>query len=333
MNRLADTLTGLAFLLALGLLCAILLSTLMVIRRLRRAPRRTYGAAVARNLPGDPSELDQPRAFRTVERTLARRRIATWEIQGDDPNGPIIIASPGWGDSKLGVLPRLPALAPHAARIIAWDPPGLGDSPGLCNLGTRADADCLRELIEHIRADLHDDRAAQPNNAALAQPHTHAIILFGWSLGAGLSIVAACRDESSTHEHAHPPIRAVIAEAPYRRAWTPAFRVMRLAGLPWRINAPIAFLFLGLRLREGPLWPRFDRARWAARLRVPLHIIHGDQDEISPIEDARTIAAAAPEARLHIIPGAHHNDLWDEPFRTAAAETIHNAVRDASPAD
>lgn len=297
---------GLLQLLALGLAIAIAIATLLVIRRLRRPPRRTYAWALARNLPSDPSELDDPRDFTPFEITACNHRLPAWSITGDDPAGPLVIATPGWGDSKIGILPRLPALLPKASRIIAWDPPGTGEStttsgkPGLCYLGTREPRILIDIIDEH------------------AEPHER-VVLLGWSLGAGASIAAAALDAESES----PRVAAVVAEAPYRRPWTPAFNVLRMARLPYRINGPIAFALLGLRLTRHPMWKGFDRARLAATVRVPLLLIHGTDDEICPFADSRDIAAATPNATLLPIPGAGHNNLWtEEPFASQAAAAV-----------
>ncbi|HUG53561.1 MAG TPA: alpha/beta hydrolase [Vicinamibacteria bacterium] len=54
-------------------------------------------------------------------------------------------------------------------------------------------------------------------------------------------------------------------------------------------------------------FPNLDRI---GRLRAPVLILHGDQDEIVPVDHARTLLGAAPEPRrLEIVQGAGHNDL------------------------
>jgi pimeloyl-ACP methyl ester carboxylesterase len=75
----------------------------------------------------------------------------------------------------------------------------------------------------------------------------------------------------------------------------------------------LAFWLLGLDFGVGPHWRGFDRAAHAAGLRVPLLLIHGDQDEVCPFEDARAISAACPGARLVNVDGAGHHSLWTTP--------------------
>lgn len=47
-------------------------------------------------------------------------------------------------------------------------------------------------------------------------------------------------------------------------------------------------------------------------LKAPLLVLHGDRDDIVPVSHGRALFEAAPEPkRLHLFPGAGHNDLLD----------------------
>ena len=55
----------------------------------------------------------------------------------------------------------------------------------------------------------------------------------------------------------------------------------------------------------------YDNLGKIDKLKVPLLIIHGSDDEIIPVEMGRRLYAAAREPKeLYIIPGAHHNDTY-----------------------
>lgn len=291
---------GLFMLLVISLAAVVLLGSAMMWHRLTRPPRKTYAWAVSRGRPGTPGELSPPRAFSEVVHVLAGGEYPGWEIPGEAPGGVTIIFTPGWGDSRLGVLPRLSALAPYARRVIAWDPPGLGAAPGTCALGMR-EPGLLRALIE-----------------SSARGGGEAVVLFGSSLGAGVSIAAAS---------GNPRVRGVVAEAPYRMPWTPAFGVMRLAALPHRINGAVVFGVLGM-VRADPLWRRFDRAALARGVSCPLLVVHGERDEVCPVRDGREIAEAAPRGRLCVIPGGTHNGMWtDEQTRGETACAVSEFLR------
>lgn len=277
-----------SFLLICGLiyLCTLVAAMMW---RLTHPPRRTYSFAVSRGIAGAPDELDPPLPFEQWAFVSRSRTLNVWDMTGRSPAGPAIIFTHGWGDSRIGSLVRAARLADFASRMIAWDLPGHGEAPGICRLG-RSEAADLKALIDH-----------------LACP----VVLYGWSMGAGLSIEAGCDQR----------VRAVIAEAPYRFQDVPACRVLRAAGLPcgWTLDLALTLLGMSAKSRQ-----QFDRAAHAARLTCPLLVLHGTEDEICPIDDGRAIAAAARHARLVEIEGGDHNGLWIEP---AWAKACTQAVR------
>ncbi len=298
--------TGFVLILLAGLLVVFAWGVAFTMHRLRSPRRRTYASAIAQGMPGDPSELSTPLSFKswTLEHTPSNNamlRCPVWEITGARNDGPVVILAPGWGDSRIGALARLEAIAPVASRIIAIDTPGLGEADGLCGLGVTEPA-ILRSLIER----------AIPEQI-------ERVILMGWSLGGGAVIQAA--SELSDDDR----IAGVIAESPSRLTITPARNVMRAARLPYRLNLPLAYALLGLRLGIGYRWRGFDRAERAAQVTAPLLILHGEADEVCPIADGRDIADAAPSGHLETIPTASHNDLWTDPRHRARSIQI---VRD-----
>ncbi len=341
---------GLALLLLLGLLTALALSTLLTMHRLTHPPRKTYAWAVSRGKPGTPAELTPPRAFEPAVLRVGGRDLPAWRILGDDPDGPLIIHTPGWGDSRLGVLPRLHALTPYASRILSWDPPGLGDAEGVCHLGI-LEPRLLGEII---------DQEAEAD-ATLAQ---RGVVLFGSSLGAGVSIVAAAdslqdsatgaarfgvRLSDPARQALSSPKSGVIAEAPYREAITPARNVMRLSAMPFAINGPVAFALLPGLLAGRALdilaawvwgWRGYDRALHARHLRCSLLVLHPELDEVSPLDDGKAIAAAAERrggrsaelgdaapafVQFAVVPGGAHNTLWtDESTKDGTTRAVRS---------
>ncbi len=273
---------------------------------LTHPPRRTYAHAVARGRPGHPDELPklptgQPRPFEQWTFKSRGLELPVWDITGDlDANAePVIVMTHGWGDSRIGALTRAVPLLPLCSRIIMWDLPAHGEAKGRCAMGTR-EVDDLLALLQHL--------------AITNQP----LVLFGWSLGAGVgagvSIVAAAKLGAL--------LAGVIAEAPYRVPQTPARNVLKIRELPYKWNTPVAFWLIGIDARIGPRWPGFDRAQHAAKLKCPLLVIHGHEDRVCPIEDARAIADAGRGSLIEI-PDAGHHGLWTEPASLpACAEAV-----------
>jgi len=299
-------LEGLSLLLGAGFLVGLGVMILRSVLILSAPPRRTYAYAISRGLPSNPAEipsLSHPDAHVQFSQWSFDSRglvLPVWDIRGLHPAGPTIVLSHGWGNSRVTMLRRAQALLPLCSRLVLWDMPGHGDAPGLCTLGVR-EADDLAALLRV----LNDDPGVR-------------IVLYGFSLGAGVSIVRGNA----------PGVCGVIAEAPYRAPITPARNVMRNTATPYRLNLPPAMAILGFwraGVRGMLTWPLtrprtpFDRKDHAARLTVPLLVLHGSDDRVSPPSDGAAIAAAAPHGVLAEIAGGAHSDLWSNPAMLAAS--------------
>lgn len=303
--------TGLLTLLAIGLAIALALAVWFVMHRISHPPRRTSAWALAKGRPSDPSELDEPLEFRAFDLSLAckgrARKYPAWEITGKNPDGPVAIMTPGWGDSRLGMLARIDAIASECSRIVAWDPPGHGEAPGRWTMGVREPA-----MLLHT-ADMMREATGR------------RCVLFGSSAGGGVSVVTAAMD--AQRDDNTRAVAGVIAEAPYRFPQVPARNVIRQAGYPWAINGPIAFALMGRIEGVGPKWRGFDRADHASIVRTPLLVIHGSEDAVCPLEDGRTIANNAG-GELVVVEGAGHNDLWKEPpMRMECVDAVRRYLR------
>lgn len=296
---------GLLLLLLLGLVVGWLLLVAHTLWILTHPPRRSYAWAVARSLPGDPSELrlpgtpaDQRIEFDSWAVRSRSLDLPVWDIAGLRHDGPIVILTHGWGDSRVTMLAsgRVSSLLPLVSRLVLWDLAGHGDARGLCTLGAREPSD-LTALIERI---------APSDNLPL--------VLYGFSHGAAISLQAAAGSAN---------VAGVIAEAPYLAPWTPARNLLRLRGLPYRTNLAPALALLGAALGRGlAWWPREgSQATWLpVGLDRPTLILHGTQDAISPVEDARTLAARLARTTLVEIPEGQHTTLFTQSAQRAACE-------------
>jgi pimeloyl-ACP methyl ester carboxylesterase len=54
-----------------------------------------------------------------------------------------------------------------------------------------------------------------------------------------------------------------------------------------------------------------DRLASLSAITAPTTIVHGDQDPVFPLGHGEALAAAIPEARLHVVPGMGH--VWASP--------------------
>lgn len=299
---------GLLLVLGIGLVIGWVLLVGYTAWMLTHPPRRSYAWAVARSLPGAPDELriagaapasaEARVAFESWNLRSRGRDLPVWEVAGRRADGPVVIMSHGWGDSRTVMLAsgRVEALLPLASKIVLWDMPGHGDAPGVCSLGEGEPAD-LAELAARVAG--RGDAAA-------------GLVLYGFSLGAAVTMKALPRIAGG--------VRGIVLEAPYVAPVIPARNVMHLRGLPWRSNiAPGLLLARVLHGCGGPAWPwrRLERPPFPwlieAVIDRPVLIVHGVDDAVSPVEGARAIASVLPKVTLFEVEGGRHTTLWTDP--------------------
>ncbi len=62
--------------------------------------------------------------------------------------------------------------------------------------------------------------------------------------------------------------------------------------------------------RGVPLGETYDSLKKIVRARCPVLVIHGDRDELIPVEEGLELYRAAPDPKeLYLVPGAGHNDV------------------------
>ncbi|MEM7754187.1 MAG: alpha/beta hydrolase [Planctomycetota bacterium] len=282
-------------LLAFGLALFFGSLVLLIAHRLTHPPRRTYGWAVAKNRPGTPGELDEPVAFEERTERHAGRSILLWEIEGLRAGGPVIVLTHGWGESRIHALDRLSTARAAASRVIAWDMPGHGDSPGRTSLGSR-EAAALCSLARSVRTD-------------------RTVVLWGWSLGAEVTLRAA-----AALQRTGTGVDAVVIESAFRKGTTPARAVMRGAGYPGGRTLDTALLLVGA-LGARPFDRFGDLVRTATAISgTPILAVHGAHDTVSPIADGRAIAEATGGEIAEF--NAGHSDLWTGAHADAVGDRV-----------
>jgi uncharacterized protein len=284
-------LIGLAQLLFIGFGLYLVTLIIYTMWGLTHPHRQTYASALAKNLPGDPSELSPPIEFQEQRINGTRGDLHIWIIQGKAPDGPRVVFTHGWGSSRQGGLKRLEPFLKHASQIVLWDLPGHGDSDGIARLGSSEHEDLQRVL----------ETTLDPCSTS-----EQSTVLYGWSMGSGVSLRAA----ADWGEDAQ--LIAVICESPYINPITPARNVIRLRGIPHRLNLKPTIWGLGLRFGLGVNWRGFARDQIAASLDVPILVLHGTDDPVCPTEDAQRVADSASNGQLQLIEGAGHNNLWTD---------------------
>jgi pimeloyl-ACP methyl ester carboxylesterase len=291
------------FLLLCAAIALVLYAALIAIEAVR-PPRRGAGYAAAFGLPMDPSELIGPngRGFAFESWTLDRpdgAALPVWDIALGKGEATLIVVH-GWGRSRIDSLGRLRAMLDLAdglfGRALLLDLRGHGEATGGgSTLGDGDDAD-LVELI--------------------ARAGPAPVVVVGHSMGAVAAIRAAGRSPAS--------LRGIIAFAPYLEVGVPMNGRLEARGWPARPFTDIALL--GLRL-AGIRRLRTDVA--ARSMQVPIVVIAGEEDALSPASGAEAIAAAAPRGRFLLVRGAAHADahaLLAEPALAALSAFLRSAV-------
>lgn len=134
-----------------------------------------------------------------------------------------------------------------------------------------------------------------------------ATVLSGRSIGTGVAVEMAKRGHGSR----------LMLLAPYTS-------IVELG------QRALPFLPVSLLMRD-----KFLSESKAADIHLPVFIVHGEEDEIIPVEMGRRLGQRFPRATVETVPGAHHNDLLEvagEPLlsRLAAFALGQTATRSAT---
>jgi uncharacterized protein len=200
-----------------------------------------------------------------------------WLFRGSGARRGLIVYLHGVGDNRSSGVGIARRFVPQGYDVLVYDSRAHGDSEGDgCTYGFYEKRDVSRALD-----------AARADDA----------VLFGSSMGAAVALLAASED---------PRIRGVIAQSPFSDLETAARE-----RAPWvATRAEIAEAF-GIaerrgRFRVAEVSPRLA----AARIRVPVLVIHGEQDrETPPAHSQRIYEALAGPRRLLLVLGRDHNNV------------------------
>lgn len=290
---------GLLILFATAAGIIVLAGTWVLIQGVRVPRRVTYATALGKGLPVDPAQLS--RDFREQTITLSDGvKTNVWIIPGRRADGPAVVVTHSHSSSRYDSLTWAPLVYEQASQIVLYDMRAHGDSTAKCSAGGMREADDIIELL---------------NQLGLAGD----VVLYGLSMGAGVSIVAAAKDEAQR-------IVGVIADAPYRHRLGPLGPLLRSHSLPAQPFVALAQLYCMLRYNDGD---GFDRAIYSARLKCPLLLFVGSEDHLSTPTQVREIGDAAPDATLVEIEGGGHLNLvqTDRDRYIAALEAFFAKLR------
>lgn len=194
---------------------------------------------------------------------------------------PAVVVVHGWGGAAGTMLPLVRPLHEAGFSVLLFDARchGRSDDDSFASLPRFAE-DCAH-AVAWLRAQETVDGKS--------------ICLIGHSVGAGAVLLAAARD---------PDIAAAVSIAAFRHPEDMMRRWFRWRGIP---EHPVGTLIL--RYIERVIGHRFDDiapVNTIRRVRCPVLLVHGADDETVPVDDASAIQAAGGAAvRLKIVEGSH----------------------------
>jgi len=338
------------FVVAYGLL--ILSGVVGVLWQMNRPRRKTLGVSLALGGPGDPADLGlvgQEVVFNLSDGSAS----PGWIIQGDaaGEGSPVAVVVHGHRDSRFGSLYRAEMLRRYVSAVVVFDLPGHGDAEAKrCLMGAR-EAEDVKAVVRGLPPEVVAGRPVVLLGYSMgatiaikaAKQRSMAAVLRG---AGGAGDIAESTESVESAEFTEfaalkIPGSGVIACAPYRlwdeglrgqlrRRGLPAWPMVGLVGLTMRVAwtvsrafsgrgpglLPGSRLFPGLGERPG-----FDRAVDAAAMGCPLLVLHGDADQVCPLDAGRRIAEAATDGELVVIPGGTHNQLLGADY-----DAVHAAL-------
>jgi dipeptidyl aminopeptidase/acylaminoacyl peptidase len=224
-------------------------------------------------------------------------RLAGWFLPR--PGAPAVVLLHGYPAEKADLLPLASALAPQFATLLL-DHRYFGDSEGRATtLGFRERQDLKRVL------DFLESRGAT------------AVGVFGFSLGGAVALLTAAED---------PRIRAIAAYAPFADLRTLGHE---LYGWMWLGRYPfVEAMLLWSRLAFGGDITQPTPAAAAARLTVPVLLVHSRMDEQIPFGHAERLRAALganARAEFEFMERGRHGEL-PAGFEARLVRFFHRAL-------
>ena len=267
-------------LLILGVLalavCVLTLAANALILRGLRAPRIGYAQAPA----GDFGVATEVRVVTQNHKTLTG-----WFVEaGGTAAAPAVVVMHGWGANASDMQGCIAPLHAAGLAVLLLDARCHGRSDTESHTS-------LPRFAEDIEAGL-TWLSAQP------QVNSQALAVIGHSVGAGAALLSATRCKN---------VRAVVSLS----AFAHPYEVMRRYLACYRIPYPVVGWYV-LQYVQKVIGARFEEIaplRSIANLVCPVLLVHGRDDEMVPVNDARRLLVAGQPGlvRLLEVAGGQHD--------------------------
>jgi pimeloyl-ACP methyl ester carboxylesterase len=203
-------------------------------------------------------------------------------------------------------------------ELVAVDLPGVGSTPPSHRpLRMHGLADLVARLLDELGHD-RIDVLGYSFGGSVAQE-------LAWRAPDRVRRLVLCASTSGLGSAPPRPLAAMMVMTParYENRTLARWIMPALAGGRTRRDAAVLEATLTQRLanppsRIGYLHQLYAITGWSShpwlrRVRNRTLIVHGDQDPLVPVINAHLMAKAMPDARLHVLEGAGHLFLVDEP--------------------
>lgn len=240
--------------------------------------RLMYRPSVASSLSVNKLKLNAPQ-FRDVQIKTADGEILNGWLLKSRTNeisaGKLVIYFPGNSMNRYERIHDLQEVASYGCDVLIFDYRGFGASTGSpTEFNISRDA---RSIWQYATGEL---KCSEKD-----------IVVFEESLGGAVALSLWSNDIPLNGHEAFPHPEALILSSTF--ASMP--RSVKF-NYPW---FPFQYLVYDR-------WPSIDRI---PRVTCPITILHGSDDDMVPISEARALAAACSHATFIEIPGAGHNDV------------------------
>lgn len=315
---------------AAGLAASGLAAAAAVLARVRRwaaAPDPADGLALA-DLEGVP-------------RTVATSDGASISLtDGGPPDGPVVVMAHGYTEDRRVWTPVARRLAGAGSRVIVYDQRGHGQSDvGRSGYTIDALADDLRDVLEEL--DLRDVTLAGHSMGGMA---AQALIirhpdLVGTRLRSLVLVATACADVGVTGRRGELAVRLFGHPGFAWAAGNPVIGPLLVRGTVGRHPVLSHLKAMAAMLASTPAATRtgfltamgtMDLTEDIGAIDLPVTVVVGSRDQLTPADGARRMAELIPGARLQVVPDAGHMLTYEVP--DLLAELIVDSASASAPA-
>lgn len=196
---------------------------------------------------------------------------------------PAVLVMHGWGANASMMLSSAAPLSEAGFAVLLLD--------------ARCHGASGHEAFTSLPRFAEDIEAALDWLAQAPQVDAGRLAVIGHSVGAGAALLSATRRSD---------IRAVISISAFAHPYEVMRRFLAIHHIPY-----FAVGWYVLRHVQRVIGARFDEIapiRSIARVRCPVLLVHGKDDDVVPLDDARRLLAAGPAGQVQLLTVAGRHD-------------------------